>query len=114
MTMYATAATIAKVAASSPNEMRPALFATEAAIAVSLIQGRSVRDIATARGSTTETVRSQVKSLRRKLGVDSQLAAVAAMNRFSGDVSALELTPSLPRPRAPASSEAPRGWDTGP
>lgn len=86
----------------------------ERAVLDLLAQGHRVSEVATVLGVADGTVRSQVKSLRRKLGVDSQLAAVAAMNRFSGDVSALELTPSLPRPRAPASSEAPRGWDTGP
>ncbi|KRB79998.1 hypothetical protein ASE01_00355 [Nocardioides sp. Root190] len=42
-----------------------------------LYDGSSVRRIATASGVSEATVRTQVKSLRRKLGVDSQLAAVA-------------------------------------
>jgi len=47
----------------------------------SLYDGQSVRRIADASGVAEATVRSQVKSLRRKLGVDSQLAAVALYRR---------------------------------
>ncbi|TNM36356.1 response regulator transcription factor [Nocardioides albidus] len=47
----------------------------------SLYDGTSVRRIAEASGVAEATVRSQVKSLRRKLGVDSQLAAVAMYRR---------------------------------
>jgi len=46
-----------------------------------LYDGKSVRRIATAYGASEATVRTQVKSLRRKLGVDSQLAAVAVYRR---------------------------------
>lgn len=46
-----------------------------------LYNGKSVRRIAAASGSSEATVRTQVKSLRRKLGVDSQLAAVALYRR---------------------------------
>lgn len=41
--------------------------------------GRPVRQIAQTLGSSPATVRSQVRSVRRKLGVHSQLAAVAAL-----------------------------------
>jgi DNA-binding NarL/FixJ family response regulator len=47
----------------------------------SLYDGQSVQRIASASGVAEATVRSQVKSLRRKLGVDSQLAAVAMYRR---------------------------------
>ncbi|WGX96051.1 LuxR C-terminal-related transcriptional regulator [Nocardioides sp. L-11A] len=47
----------------------------------SLYDGRSVRRIAEASGVAEATVRSQVKSLRRKLDVDSQLGAVALYRR---------------------------------
>ncbi|TWG99157.1 DNA-binding NarL/FixJ family response regulator [Nocardioides sp. J9] len=50
-----------------------------------LYDGIGVKHIAEASGVAEATVRSQVKSLRRKLGVDSQLAAVA-MYRKSLDV----------------------------
>ncbi|MBU2694188.1 MULTISPECIES: helix-turn-helix transcriptional regulator [Pimelobacter] len=46
-----------------------------------LYDGVSVQRIALASGVAEGTVRSQVKSLRRKLGVDSQLAAVALYRR---------------------------------
>ncbi len=47
----------------------------------SLYDGMSVRRIADASGVAEATVRSQVKSLRRKLDVDSQLGAVALYRR---------------------------------
>jgi RNA polymerase sigma factor (sigma-70 family) len=50
--------------------------------------GMSVREIALASGVQESTVRSQVKRLRAKLEVESQLAAVAVYKR------ALELAPS--------------------
>lgn len=46
-----------------------------------LYDGVSVRGIAESAGVAETTVRSQVKSLRRKLSVDSQLAAVAMYRR---------------------------------
>lgn len=46
-----------------------------------LSQGRAVAQIAASRGVTVGTVRTQVKSILRKLGVSSQLAAVAALQR---------------------------------
>ncbi|MBM9458554.1 response regulator transcription factor [Nocardioides sp. zg-536] len=46
-----------------------------------LYDGWSVSRISAAAGVSESTVRSQVKSLRRKLGVHSQLAAVAAYRR---------------------------------
>lgn len=46
-----------------------------------LYDGISVRRIAEASGVSESTVRTQVKALRRKLGVDSQLAAVATYRK---------------------------------
>lgn len=46
-----------------------------------LYDGEPVRRIAASSGVSEATVRTQVKSLRRKLGVDSQLAAVAMYRR---------------------------------
>lgn len=46
-----------------------------------LYDGLSVQRIAIVSGVATTTVRSQVKAVRRKLGVDSQLAAVAMYRR---------------------------------
>lgn len=46
-----------------------------------LYDGLAVQRIAETSGVATTTVRSQVKSVRRKLGVDSQLAAVAMYRR---------------------------------
>ncbi len=46
-----------------------------------LYDGKSVSRIAATSGASVETVRTQVKSIRRKLGADSQLAAVAMYRR---------------------------------
>ncbi|MGN0062664.1 MAG: LuxR C-terminal-related transcriptional regulator [Nocardioides sp.] len=77
----------------------------ERAVLDLLAQGQRVSEVAEQLGVADGTVRSQVKSLRRKLGVDSQLAAVAAMNLYSGDVSALEASPVPPRPRQSSESK---------
>lgn len=54
-----------------------------------LSDGHAVAEIAEGRGVTVGTVRSQVKAILRKLGVSSQLAAVAAFQR------AVEPTPGV-------------------
>lgn len=59
----------------------------ETQVLSALYEGRSVRQIAEASGVTEATVRSQVKTLRRKIGADSQLAAVAVYRK------ALEIFP---------------------
>ena len=56
----------------------------EASVLVLLADGRRVTDIGHELGVREGTVRSQVKSLRRKLRVDSQLGAVAVVHRLAG------------------------------
>lgn len=70
-----------------------------------LASGRRVSEVAEQLGVAEGTVRSQVKSLRRKLGVDTQIAAVAAVNLYSGEVAAMEVLP--PRPREPLEGREP-------
>lgn len=60
------------------------LSAREASVLGLLAEGHRVVDVAAELGVGESTVRSQVKSLRRKLGVDSQLAAVAVVRRVTG------------------------------
>lgn len=66
-----------------------------------LSQGRRVGDIVTELGVAETTVRSHIRSIRRKLAVGSQLAAVAAVHRLGGGIaSTIESPrPTLPRPR---------------
>lgn len=47
--------------------------------------GRTVQQIAAVHGVAASTVRSQVRSVLRKLGVNSQLAAVAHFDRWGDD-----------------------------
>jgi DNA-binding NarL/FixJ family response regulator len=47
--------------------------------------GHTVSEIAELNGVAPSTVRSQVRSVLRKLGVNSQLAAVAHLERWGGD-----------------------------
>lgn len=49
----------------------------EATVLGNLLEGRSAKDIAAVQGVAVRTVRSQIEAVRRKLGVPSQLAAVA-------------------------------------
>jgi DNA-binding NarL/FixJ family response regulator len=53
------------------------LTASEAAVLEGLVDGCSLEAIASSRGVAIGTVRSQVKAMLRKLGVGSQVAAVA-------------------------------------
>ena len=48
------------------------LSATESQVAVSLAEGRTVRDIAVARGRRENAVRFHLKQIYRRLGIDSQ------------------------------------------
>lgn len=54
----------------------------EGQILALLSEGSRVVDIAEDLGIAETTVRSQIKSMRRKLGADSQLAAVAMLHRL--------------------------------
>ena len=53
----------------------------EQEILAALTEGRSASDIAAASGVSLWTVRAQIKSVLQKLGVNSQLAAVAMVRR---------------------------------
>lgn len=66
-----------------------------------LAQGRRVGDIVAELGVAETTVRSHIRSIRRKLEVGSQLAAVAAVHRLGGGVAGTieNHRPTLPRPR---------------
>lgn len=77
----------ARVALLSPRERQ---------ILVLLAEGSRVVDIVDTLGVAETTVRSQVKSMRRKLGVDSQLGAVAVLHRLG---LAGGRPPTIPPPR---------------
>ncbi len=64
-------------------------------------EGLSATEIARQLGVSTGTIRTQVKSMRRKLGVGSQLAAVAALHRYVGSQAP---EPPLPSPRRRSNS----------
>lgn len=57
------------------------LTTTEQAVLAALVEGRSAEMIAADRYVTVATVRSQIRSILRQLGVNSQLEAVAAARR---------------------------------
>jgi DNA-binding NarL/FixJ family response regulator len=73
------------------------LSARERTVLHLLAGGYRVHEIASELRTAEATVRSQTKSMRRKLGVDSQLAAVALVRRMGGSVGGSP--PVLPRPR---------------
>lgn len=62
-----------------------------------LSEGSRVVDIVDTLGVAETTVRSQIKSMRRKLGVDSQLGAVAVLHRLGWT----GRRPTIPPPRRP-------------
>ena len=68
-----------------------------------LSQGCRVGDIVADLGVAETTVRSHIRSIRRKLEVGSQLAAVAVVHRLGGGVLGTidRPRPSLPTPRRP-------------
>ena len=79
-------------------ERRLATLSTRETDVLGLLSGgHRVSDIADTLGVSESTVRTQVKSMRRKLGVDSQLAAVAVARRVADD--ALDVGPMVPAPR---------------
>lgn len=57
------------------------LTESEAAVLADLMDGRSADEVAARRDVAVSTVRSQIKSVLLKLGVNSQLAAVALARR---------------------------------
>lgn len=68
-----------------------------------LAEGRRVSDIVVDLGVAETTVRSHIRSIRRKLHVRSQLAAVAVVHRMGGSVRTMDgPRPVLPAPRRPA------------
>ncbi|MGI9245755.1 MAG: helix-turn-helix transcriptional regulator [Steroidobacteraceae bacterium] len=69
-----------------PFEVLAGLFQftpTECEIAVSLLNGQELSDIATGRQTSLETVRGHVKNLLRKTGLNSQKQFTAMMSRLS-------------------------------
>ncbi len=80
----------ARVARLSPRERQ---------ILALLSEGCSVVDIIDTLGVAETTVRSQIKSMRRKLGVDSALGAVGVLHRLAW---AGGRGPTIPRPRRPS------------
>lgn len=76
----------ARVALLSPRERQ---------VLALLSEGCKVVDIATLLGVAETTVRSQIKSIRRKLGVDSQLRAVAMLHRLRQPDAAIPRSASL-------------------
>lgn len=71
----------------------------ESSVLGMLAEGLHVVDIAERLGVSESTVRSHVKALRRKLRVESQLAAVAVARRFAAGPSDDEDGPPVPQPR---------------
>jgi two-component system, NarL family, nitrate/nitrite response regulator NarL len=76
-----------------------------------LYHGEQVNQIAARRGVTQATVRSQVKSMLRKLGVNSQLAAVAVYSYARAEA---RPAGGGPRPPASGSTAVPRMRETHP
>ena len=60
------------------------LCRSEAEIALALANDESVNEIAEARGVQLETVRGQIKSLLRKMGLSSQKQLVRVITRIAG------------------------------
>lgn len=69
------------VGTSSAAEHLEKLTHRERAILAALMDGRGAEDIASREFVSVATVRSQIRSILRKLGVNSQLAAVAHARR---------------------------------
>jgi DNA-binding NarL/FixJ family response regulator len=74
----------------SEDDARQAQFDTltprEREVLAGLVDGRSAQQLATAMFVSVTTVRSQIRSILRKLGVNSQLAAVAYTRRAGVDL----------------------------
>ena len=66
-----------------PDDVRPSsLTEAETAVLRGLSSGRSAKQIAEATDRSYETIRNQIKSACRKLGVSSQIEALAAARRL--------------------------------
>jgi DNA-binding CsgD family transcriptional regulator len=77
------------------------LSAREREVLELLAAGHRVSDIVSDLDVAESTARSHIKAIRRKLGVGSQLAAVAALHRLGdGPLSPVDRpSPLLPSPR---------------
>uniref|UniRef100_Q07SL1 Transcriptional regulator, LuxR family n=1 Tax=Rhodopseudomonas palustris (strain BisA53) TaxID=316055 RepID=Q07SL1_RHOP5 len=80
----AAAIVIIEVAADlAPNRQLSSLLTeAETEIAVALLKGARAAEIAADRGTTYETVRSQLKSIYSKLNVSSQIELISRMNSW--------------------------------
>lgn len=76
-------AELARARAADTERLAPfeRLTPSEAAVLRALIDGRSAQEIATAAPVSLATVRTQIRAILNKLGVSSQLAAVALARR---------------------------------
>lgn len=83
-----------------PGQLRDlfGLTRAEAAIAIDLVRGMSLAEIATARGVGGETVRSHVKKILAKTDTQRQAEAVALISRAVGTISDLPHTGDAPVP----------------
>ena len=85
----------------------PFLTEREQVVLAELIEGHCAEDIAKAAFVSISTVRSQIKAILQKLGVNSQLAAVAMARRagWSLESAPRNLSGTLEQPSAPASPD---------
>lgn len=88
-----------------PRQSRQKCFATlterEQVVLSEIMEGHNAEEIATAAFVSISTVRSQIKSILQKLGVNSQLAAVAMARRAGWSL-------DTPPQSSPKSSSSPR------
>ena len=78
-----------QAAGASTPEVLQALFGltrAEARLASELVEGRGLEEIASAKGVSLNTIRSQAKSLLRKTGTQRQAELVALVHRFVIDI----------------------------
>ena len=77
-------------------ELFPALTEREQVVLAELIEGHCAEDIAKRAFVSISTVRSQIKAILQKLGVNSQLAAVALARRAGWSLENPRGTPPEP------------------
>ena len=78
-----------QAAGASTPEVLQALFGltrAEARLASELVEGRGLEEIASGKGVSLNTIRSQAKSLLRKTGTQRQAELVALVHRFVIDI----------------------------